>query len=591
MTTRTAGTAEADGTGDDWRGWREATADALYGPTGFYRGPEGPAGHFRTSVHASPLFAGAVARLLCRVDEALGRPSSLAFVDMAAGRGELVTGVLAALPADVAARTRAYAVEVAGRPDGLDRRIEWLAEPPCGVTGLLFANEWLDNVPVDVAEVDADGVARRVLVRGDGTERLGEPVSGADAEWLARWWPLPGEEGLRAEIGLPRDSAWASAVATLERGLAVAADYAHTRDTRPPFGTLTGFREGRETAPVPDGSCDITSHVALDACATAGDAGRIGGGAGTEGDAGTGGGVQGGAGGTGDGVQGGAGTGSGAGNTASRPGDTACGPGDAGRGEPHGRDTGATGRDTDGTTPHPGATAAGPDATGTGTTHAGRDTDGTAPHSGDTAAAPDATGCRTAPTERESSGTTPHPGATAVGPDATGTGATHAGRDTDGTAHHSGDTAAAPGATGCRTTPTERQNSGTTPHPGATAAGPDATGPGATHAGRDTGATGRGAAEPGRGAGGVGCAPACTPPGARLLPQRDALRALGVTGTRPPLALASTDPAAYVRALASASEAAELTAAGGLGDFLWLLQPVGPDAARLLVDVPDDEEQ
>jgi SAM-dependent MidA family methyltransferase len=541
VTTRTAGTAEADGTGDDWRGWREATADALYGPAGFYRGSEGPAGHFRTSVHASPLFAGAVARLLCRVDEALGRPASLGFVDMAAGRGELVTGVLAALPADVAARTRAYAVEVAGRPDGLDRRIEWLAEPPRGVTGLLFANEWLDNVPVDVAEVDADGVARRVLVRGGGAERLGEPVSGADAEWLARWWPLPGEEGLRAEIGLPRDSAWASAVATLERGLAVAADYAHTRDTRPPFGTLTGFREGRETAPVPDGSCDITSHVALDACATAGDAGRIGGGAGTGGR------VQGGAGGTGDGVQSGAGTGSGvqggagtrsgAGNTASYSGDAGCGPGDAGRGEAHGRDTGATGRDADGTPPHPGATAADPDATGTGTAHAGRDT-----------------------------------GATATGP-------------------HSGDTAAVTDATGCRTAPTERESSGTTPHPGDTAADPNATGPGATRAGRDSGATGRGAAEPGRGAGGVGCAPACTPPGARLLPQRDALRALGVTGTRPPLALASTDPAAYVRALASASEAAELTAAGGLGDFLWLLQPVGPDAARLLVDVPDDEEQ
>ncbi|WP_253195527.1 SAM-dependent methyltransferase [Streptomyces sp. JHA26] len=244
----------------------------MYGPAGFYRRPEGPAGHFRTSVHASPLFAGAVARLLCRVDEALGRPASLAFVDMAAGRGELVTGVLAALPADVAARTRAYAVEVAGRPDGLDRRIAWSAEPPRGVTGLLFANEWLDNVPVDVAEVDADGVARRVLVRGDGTERLGELVGGADAEWLARWWPLPGREGLRAEIGLPRDTAWASAVSTLGRGLAVAADYAHTRDARPPFGTLTGFREGRETAPVPDGTCDITAHVALDACATAGGA-------------------------------------------------------------------------------------------------------------------------------------------------------------------------------------------------------------------------------------------------------------------------------------------------------------------------------
>ena len=60
-----------------------------------------------------------------------------------------------------------------------------------------------------------------------------------------------------------------------------------------------------------------------------------------------------------------------------------------------------------------------------------------------------------------------------------------------------------------------------------------------------------------------------------MLPQREALRALGVTGARPPLALASTDPAAYVRALASAGEAAELTAAGGLGDFGWLVQPVG----------------
>ncbi|MCZ9338904.1 hypothetical protein NGM37_14085, partial [Streptomyces sp. TRM76130] len=46
-------------------------------------------------------------------------------------------------------------------------------------------------------------------------------------------------------------------------------DYAHTADARPPFGTLTGFRGGRETRPVPDGSCDITAHVALDACATA----------------------------------------------------------------------------------------------------------------------------------------------------------------------------------------------------------------------------------------------------------------------------------------------------------------------------------
>jgi SAM-dependent MidA family methyltransferase len=261
-------------TNEQWgagRGWREATEEALYGPRGFYRRPEGPAGHFRTSVHASPLFAGAVARLLCRVDEALGAPPELAFVDMGAGRGELVTGVLGALPADVAARTRAYAVERAERPAGLDHRVEWCARPPKGVTGLLFANEWLDNVPLDVVETDASGEPRHVLVLQDGTEELGEPVvDGPEADWLSRWWPLAGEPGLRAEIGLPRDAAWAAASGTLERGAAVAVDYAHSREARPPFGTLTGFREGRETPPVPDGSCDITAHVALDACALPG---------------------------------------------------------------------------------------------------------------------------------------------------------------------------------------------------------------------------------------------------------------------------------------------------------------------------------
>lgn len=233
---------------------------ALYGPGGFYVRPggPGPAGHFRTSVHASALYAGAVARLLRWVDARLGHPAELDLVDMGAGRAELLTGVLAALPADVAARVRPYAVERAERPPGLDPRIRWTDAPPGRTTGLLFANEWLDNVPLDVAE---DG--RYVLVAPDGTESTGGPLDDADLAWLERWWPGGG----RAEIGRARDEAWAAAVAGLERGLAVAVDYAHSRDARPPYGTLTGFRGGREVPPVPDGSCDVTAHVALDACA------------------------------------------------------------------------------------------------------------------------------------------------------------------------------------------------------------------------------------------------------------------------------------------------------------------------------------
>ncbi|WP_449483382.1 SAM-dependent methyltransferase [Streptomyces avidinii] len=259
MSTQGEGTADGAERARPVR-WRTAMEHALYGPGGFYVRPggPGPAGHFRTSVHASPLYARAVARLLLWVDEELGRPQELDLVDVGAGRGELLAGVLAELPAATAARVRPYGVERAARPDGLDGRIRWTDEPPGGTRGLLFANEWLDNVPLDLAE---DG--RYVEVARDGTESEGGPVDGRDRAWLDRWWPGAG----RAEIGRPRDEAWAAAAATVERGLAVAVDYAHTRDTRPPYGTLTGFRSGREVTPVPDGSCDVTAHVALDACA------------------------------------------------------------------------------------------------------------------------------------------------------------------------------------------------------------------------------------------------------------------------------------------------------------------------------------
>ena len=62
---------------------------------------------------------------------------------------------------------------------------------------------------------------------------------------------------------------------------------------------------------------------------------------------------------------------------------------------------------------------------------------------------------------------------------------------------------------------------------------------------------------------------------ARLLRQGDALRALGVSGRRPDLALAGTDPAGYVASLSRAGEAAELTEETGLGGFWWMVSAAG----------------
>jgi SAM-dependent MidA family methyltransferase len=253
-------------------GWREAMAAALYGPRGFFTAGPGPAAHFRTSSHTSTLFGAALLRLIEQVDTALGHPDPFDVVDVGAGRGELLRTLDTLEPDTLTRRLRLVAVERADRPTDLPARVHWYPTVPQRVTGLLIGSEWLDNVPLDVAEHhadDSDGRWRRVLVESEtGRESLGGEPDPDEARWLARWWPS--RPGGRAEIGLTRDAAWAQAVTAVRRGLAVAVDYGHLRADRPPLGTLTGFRSGRQVPPVPDGSRDLTAHVAVDAVAAAG---------------------------------------------------------------------------------------------------------------------------------------------------------------------------------------------------------------------------------------------------------------------------------------------------------------------------------
>jgi SAM-dependent MidA family methyltransferase len=209
--------------------------------------------------------------LLREVDAALGHPGRLDLVDVGAGRGELLGQVLDQADRDrgLAARIAARAVEITPRPDGLDPRIRWHASPPAAITGMVIASEWLDNIPLDVAELTPDGPRLVLVETGTGEERPGPPPSRPDLAWSRAWWPLytPGD---RAELGRTRCQAWAGVVRRITRGLAVAADYGHERAGRPRQGTIAGYRDGRAVRAIPDGSRDITAHVALDACAAAG---------------------------------------------------------------------------------------------------------------------------------------------------------------------------------------------------------------------------------------------------------------------------------------------------------------------------------
>ncbi|WP_090007567.1 SAM-dependent methyltransferase [Lentzea albidocapillata] len=273
--------------------WEAAWHAALYGPGGFFARGEKPSAHFRTAPLVGPELAEALLTLLSRVDAALGFPPVVDFVDVGAGGGELAfavrslasaslaSGPLASGPlasgsltsgsltsgsltsgsqasgpqasgsqesgsqesgsqesASLAARLRVTAVEV-GPPVELPG-VRWTSSvPPC--VGLLVGHEWLDAIPCPV-------------------------VTGPSADpWITRWWPALAD-GALAEVGAPRDEAWAAAVSSV-RGAALAIDYGHLVSSR--RFTLTGYRGGQQVEPVFDGSCDITAHVAFDACAAA----------------------------------------------------------------------------------------------------------------------------------------------------------------------------------------------------------------------------------------------------------------------------------------------------------------------------------
>ena len=239
-----------------WVTMRTAWQQALYGDGGFYR-RESPVDHFRTSAHVGPLLAAALAELTRRLGVE-------AVCDIGAGGGELLAALAACAPElDLAG------VELRPRPPLLPGAVGWGSRMPHAHAGLVLAHEWLDNVPCDVVGLAPDGQVRQVEVYIDRREqRLGEPVGEAEAAWLEQWWPLdvPGD---RAEIGLARESAWQTVRRANPASWLLAVDFGHLRSARPPGGSLSSYRTGRQTDVRLDGSHDVTAAVAFDSLAAA----------------------------------------------------------------------------------------------------------------------------------------------------------------------------------------------------------------------------------------------------------------------------------------------------------------------------------
>lgn len=170
---------------------------ALYGPHGFYAvaGQAGRRGDFITSPEVGPLFGAVLANWIDAEHRRLGAPEDFVIVEAGAGPGTLARSILAAAPQWTG---RYVAVEVsaaqrAQHPEGV-RSVASLPDAP--LTGVVIANELLDNLPFRLAVFDGGWREAYVEVAADGA--LSEVTVPAPAEWS--WLPSHATHGARVPL-------------------------------------------------------------------------------------------------------------------------------------------------------------------------------------------------------------------------------------------------------------------------------------------------------------------------------------------------------------------------------------------------------
>jgi SAM-dependent MidA family methyltransferase len=269
----------------------------LYAPgLGYYsagRPKFGEGGDFVTAPELGSLFARCVARAMAPALRACGTEAT--WFELGGGRGVFARDCLLELQALDALPRRYWLLEPsadlrerqrerlqADLPPELSARCAWLDRPPQHAwTGLLFANEVLDALPVtrftmqggEVFEEHIEANANGAFVRVD---RPADPLVAGAVRHLQRSLGREFEDGYRSEV-LPQLPWWLEAIAGEQvRGAALFFDYGYVRrefylPERRDGTLLCHYRHRAHAEPlILPGLQDLTASVDFTALAEAG---------------------------------------------------------------------------------------------------------------------------------------------------------------------------------------------------------------------------------------------------------------------------------------------------------------------------------
>jgi SAM-dependent MidA family methyltransferase len=228
------------------------------------------AGDFLTSPEVSPWFGRIIARFVDGQRRRFEGPWSL--VEAGAGSGSLLRPLLDELasegtPGEVVVVEASPAAQAALRAlPGVDRILGSLDEVGPRFSGVIIANELLDNLPVALAVRTGQGWEERwVGVDGETLALVAAPVRPAAASWADAFGGSVVEGGL-VEVQLAATEWVRDAVQRIETGAVLVIDYGGTAEELEPRRTQGTLRTYRSHHLGPDpltepGATDVTVDV------------------------------------------------------------------------------------------------------------------------------------------------------------------------------------------------------------------------------------------------------------------------------------------------------------------------------------------